>query len=149
MQTITKRYPEIPFAHRQPMHDGHCRFIHGHNWTFEITLTAVNFDKNGFVVDFGDLKWLKQWIDDTFDHACVLPDSDPQRQLLLGTPDLTGLFKLRFLPDVSCEGLSRYVCDVVNTQVKNRTDGRVWVTSVTVFEDARNSATFTRTQVTG
>jgi len=36
MITCTKKFGEYPFAHRQPLHDGMCKLVHGHNWTFEV-----------------------------------------------------------------------------------------------------------------
>ena len=43
--TCSKRYSDIPFAHRQHKHDGHCAFIHGHNWAFELTFVATSLDE--------------------------------------------------------------------------------------------------------
>ena len=65
MITCTKRYDNLPFAHRQPNHEGHCSLIHGHNWSFEFEFKASKLDGNGFVIDFGDLKWP--------DHALAIP----------------------------------------------------------------------------
>src|SRR5690554_5711471 len=78
MITCTKVYSDIPFAHQQHTHDGHCSFIHGHNWSIEVTFEASELDENGFVVDFGKLKFLKQWIEDNLDHACLLNESDAE-----------------------------------------------------------------------
>jgi 6-pyruvoyltetrahydropterin/6-carboxytetrahydropterin synthase len=143
MTTITKLWPEIPFAHRQPSHKGHCRFIHGHNWSFAITFAASVMDDNNFVIDFGSLKFVRDWLEGTFDHACVLPDSDPLRSSIVKHNEVSGgLFKLVFVPDASSEGLAKYVHEFVNNRVKQVTNGRVWVQSVTVHEDSRNSATY-------
>jgi 6-pyruvoyltetrahydropterin/6-carboxytetrahydropterin synthase len=71
MLTCSKTYKDIPFAHRQPLHKGHCSKIHGHNWTIVIEFEATELDANGFVVDFGNLKYLKAFIDEHLDHACL------------------------------------------------------------------------------
>ena len=52
MLTCKKSYRDIPFAHRQHHHDGHCAFIHGHNWDITLTFACSKTDANGFVVDF-------------------------------------------------------------------------------------------------
>jgi 6-pyruvoyltetrahydropterin/6-carboxytetrahydropterin synthase len=60
MLTCKKTYFDVPFAHRQHLHDGHCSFVHGHNWDISITFACDKTDENGFVVDFGKLKFLKK-----------------------------------------------------------------------------------------
>lgn len=138
--TCTKLYADIPFAHRQHVHDGHCAFIHGHNWSIQVTFEAERPDINGFVVDFGKLKYLKRWIDEVLDHACLIDKDDEEgKRLVLSNPNL---FKFAILEDVSCEGLAKYVYEEFNAMVQEHTNGRVWVREVTIFEDSRNSATY-------
>ncbi len=49
--------------------DGHpCGRLHGHNYKVEVFLEAEELDEVGFVRDFGDLKVIKNWLDDNFDH---------------------------------------------------------------------------------
>ena len=71
MITCKKTYTDIPWAHRQHRHDGHCAFIHGHNWSITIIFGCHATDENGFVVDFGKLKFLEEWIDTHLDHAIM------------------------------------------------------------------------------
>ena len=157
MITCTKRFDNIPFAHRQPNHDGHCSLIHGHNWSFEFEFAALidgpgsrlavdsydlhQIDKNGFVVDFGNLKWLKQWLDEQFDHALVLNEEDPYLNQLHGwlmtlQPPLA---KITPVPNCGAEGLASYVSGFVRSVLQN--SGRVKLVRLTVFEDSKNSAT--------
>ena len=79
MLTCSKTYRDIPLGHRQPFHPGRCSLIHGHNWAIRITFAADRVDPNGFVVDFGELHYLKDWIDQNLDHACVFSATDPLR----------------------------------------------------------------------
>ncbi len=83
MLTCSKTYPDIPFAHRQHLHEGHCAFVHGHNWSITLTFACAQPDANGFVVDFGRLKYIRQWIDKNLDHACLFNADDPMREVLL------------------------------------------------------------------
>lgn len=140
MITCTKRWPSIPFAHRAPLHDGHCRFIHGHNWTVEAEFGATNMDANGFVMDFGKLKPFKAWLDANFDHALVIAESDPALKEL---KRLGPLAKLMVIPDCSCEGLAVLFFGTLDALVREQTAGRVRVHRLTVFEDEKNSATVT------
>lgn len=146
LTSCTKRYSDIPFAHRQPAHEGHCALIHGHNWSFEFEFVAKEKDECGFVIDFGKLKPLKKWIDDKFDHALILNESDPQltsfRQLLDPQSALKEQFaRIVTLPDCSAEGLAEYLFEQSDIIVKELSQERVAVKRVTVFEDSKNSAT--------
>ena len=142
MLTCEKIYPDIPFAHRQHRHDGHCAFVHGHNWAFVFTFGCHETDACGFVVDFGKLKFIRRWLEDTFDHACVFNESDPLREALVAAAP--GAWKPVVLDDCSCEGLARYVFGQVDAQVRAETGGRAFVVAVEVREDGRNSARYAR-----
>lgn len=140
MLTCSKTYRDVPFAHRQHKHDGHCALLHGHNWALRLTFACSKPDENGFVIDFGKLRYIRDWIDEHLDHACLFNQDDPKRQALLnGHPDL---FKAYILPDCSSEGLARHLHGIFNAMVQEATEGRVRVTAVEVAEDSKNSATF-------
>lgn len=88
MFTCSKTYTDIPFAHRQHRHGGHCALVHGHNWSLRFSFACEQLDGNGFVVDFGDLKYIRAWIDETLDHACLFNEDDPFREKLVASaPD--------------------------------------------------------------
>jgi len=135
-----KLYTDIPFAHRQHRHDGHCAYIHGHNWSIAVTFGCHHTDENGFVVDFGKLRFLRHWIEENLDHACVLNRDDPERAQITGA--LGPLIKLYVVDDCSCEGLARHLFDVFDGLVRAHTHDRAFVTAIEVMEDARNSATW-------
>ena len=49
--------------------EGHqCGRLHGHNYVIEVELQSDTLDEHGFVVDFGELKPIKQFIDENWDH---------------------------------------------------------------------------------
>lgn len=51
------------------MPEGHqCGRLHGHNYLVEIELSDSHLDHNGFVIDFGELKEFKNFIDNEWDH---------------------------------------------------------------------------------
>ena len=140
MLSCTKTYRDIPFAHRQHRHEGHCALIHGHNWAITLTFACRETDPNGFVVDFGRLKFLKHWIEEHLDHACLFNQDDPEKDRLLNA--MEGLVKPLVVPNCSCEGLCQYLHGVFDSLVRQQTDGRAWVTAVTVEEDSKNSASY-------
>ena len=149
MHSVTKFYGDLPAAHRQPKHDGHCRLIHGHNWGFKITFTCADFDDCGFVIDVGKLKAVKAFLEDYFDHTLLLNDYDP---LLVMTGEKSILAKLnsfasiKFVPNCGMEGLAQFVLNKVNELIHDKhVDGKdrgLICSRVTCFEDSKNFATF-------
>lgn len=158
MITCTKTFADLPFAHRQHNHDGHCALIHGHNWSFTFEFGATALDANGFVIDFGKLKWLRTRLEDLFDHTLVLNESDPWLRYLAGTLLQSGpvplgvedrgshpcFAKIVVVPNCGAEGLADYVMQTFNPLIRDLTNGRVFIQSITVHEDTRNSAKLTR-----
>jgi len=144
MFTCEKTYADIPFAHRQHRHDGHCAFIHGHNWSFTFTFGCRELDECGFVVDFGKLKELKAWIDNTFDHACLFNKDDPMAQQLADmlAQDGRALFKPYLVEQCSSEGIAKHIFEKADALIKRMSDGRAFVVRTLVTEDSRNSATY-------
>jgi len=154
MLTCTKQYKDIPFAHRQHNHDGHCAWIHGHNWSIEFEFEASELDENGFVIDFGKLKFIKNWFAENVDHCLLLNESDPYRDfltrvlaspedLIQDDPHLPSVFaNIYVVPDGSAEGLAQYFFRLFDHMVDIRTNGRVRIRRVTVHEDEKNSATY-------
>lgn len=141
MLTCSKTYTDIPFAHRQHRHGGHCALVHGHNWSLRFTFACERVDENGFVVDFGGLKYIREWIDLTLDHACLFNADDPLREALVGAAP--GAWKPLVVASCSAEGIARLVFDAIDPMVRERTGGRAWVESVEVAEDSRNAALYT------
>ena len=45
-----------------------CSRLHGHNYLVEVELSSPTLDEIGFVMDFGALSPLKDYIDDEWDH---------------------------------------------------------------------------------
>ncbi len=138
MLTCKKTYFDIPFAHRQHLHDGHCSFVHGHNWDISLTFACNETDENGFVIDFGKVKFIKNWIEENLDHACVFSTSDPLApKLIEAVPEA---WKVCFVQQCSCEGLAKHLFGVFDELVRKNTNGRAWVVAVEVSEDKKNTA---------
>jgi len=140
MLTCTKSYRDIPFAHRQHCHEGHCALVHGHNWSITLTFACRETDVNGFVVDFGKLKYLKAWIEEHLDHALVLNADDPRREAIVES--LEGIAKPYVVANCSCEGLCRHLHGIFDPMVRKETAGRAWITAVEIEEDFKNSARY-------
>ncbi len=138
-----KRYDDIPAGHRAPHHDGHCRYVHGHNYSFEFVFNAHHRDANGFVVDFGKLEQIKNYLKETYDHKLLIAKDDPYVGFFENM-NLLGLCDLRVVDNTSAEGMAESVYEYVSELLKLAYGTRVWVASVRVYEDSRNSAIFSR-----
>lgn len=144
MFTCQKTYADIPFAHRQHRHAGHCSRIHGHNWSFTFAFGCRELDACGFVVDFGGLKPVREWLESNLDHACVFNLDDPLLEEILSINARSGIqvYKPYVVASCSSEGLARHLFDEIDPIVRSLTEGRAFLLSVEVVEDSRNRATY-------
>lgn len=53
-------------SHLPPEHQ--CSRLHGHNYKVTVILRCLNLDDRGFIQDYGELKPIKDWIDQNLDH---------------------------------------------------------------------------------
>lgn len=83
---VTKSF-NFETAHALYGYDGKCKNIHGHSYKLFVTVKGTpNQDagnpKFGMVIDFGDIKKIvKSEIVDLFDHAILLNENSPHKQL--------------------------------------------------------------------
>lgn len=144
----TKVFKYLPCGHAQYFDQepdgspGECASIHGYDREVEFTF-AGEIDDNGWIVPFGELKPVKQFLEYYFDHVTVLPADDPRLHQL--TDELTqpgGLLgTIRILPSgVSMEMSSLFIWEHVNAYIYKVTDGRCYVEKVRVYEHNRNDA---------
>ena len=137
----TKTYRNLPCAHRRWRHDGHCAHVHGYSRAFSFVFRCRERTENGFVMDFGDLKPVKTFLEEHFDHTLLLDADDP----LLGKfreLETEGACRLVVYEDVGMEGSARFVFDWVAPWVNEHTQGRVELESVECRENDKNSAIY-------
>jgi 6-pyruvoyltetrahydropterin/6-carboxytetrahydropterin synthase len=138
----TKSFWNYPCAHRQHRHKGVCALVHGYSRSFHFVFGSSERDSCGFVVDFGQLRWVKEMLDDTFDHTLLLCEDDPLmpqfREL-----EAAGAAAIRTLPyGVGMEDTAQFVCEWVNNHLVAKSLGRCWVISVEVRENDKNSGRY-------
>lgn len=139
----TKTFAGYPCAHRQPLHQGNCALVHGYSRSFHFTFAAQSRDRCGFVVDFGDLKWLRDFLDYTFDHTLLLVADDPLLPAFKAI-EAAGGCAIRVLPHgVGMEDTAQFVCEWTDKRLRERTNGRCWVVSVEARENEKNSGIYT------
>ena len=127
-------------AFRQWRADSHCNLIHGYALQFEFTFGGSELDERNWIVDFGGLKPLKEWLKHMFDHTYLVAEDDPELDTFV---DLAkkDLVDLRIVSATGCERFAEMAFDKADEIVKELTDGRCWVQRVTVREHEANSAT--------
>ena len=145
----TKVFKNLPCGHAQFFDKnadgspGHCAQVHGYDRSVEFTF-AGEVDEMGWVVPFGDLGKVKEFLEYYFDHVTVLPANDPRLEELTTSPHILegGLLgTLRVLPSgVSMEMSSLFIWEHVNHYIYKTTHGRCYVERVRVYEHERNDA---------
>lgn len=146
MYKSTKTYGHeigLSAAFRQWRAESHCRFLHGYALAVRFEFEAAELDARHWVVDFGSLKSLKGWLEDTFDHKTLVAEDDPElsafRELAAA-----GLIQLRIVPATGCEKFAEIIFGA--TEVWLHDNGyapRARLISVEVREHGANSAIYT------
>lgn len=143
MYTSTKSFSNFPCAHRQYKHNGNCALVHGYSRSFRFEFGSHTLDRAGFCVDFGDLGWLKDYLDHMFDHTLLLMPDDPLLPMFVEIGKAGGA-EIRLMNlGVGMEGTAETVCNFADATLREKTKGRCWVISVEARENDKNAATFT------
>ena len=127
-------------AFRQWKADSHCNLIHGYALQFELTFGSSKLDDKNWVVDFGGLKELKEWLKYMFDHTYLIATDDPHFDTFMDLAD-KNLIDIREVEAVGCERFSELTFDKASSIIADKYGDRCWVESVTVREHESNSAT--------
>ena len=127
-------------AFRQWRADSHCNLIHGYALQFELTFGSLELDEKNWVVDFGGLKELKEWLKHMFDHTYLVAKDDPEMDTVLLLAD-RDLIDMRLVDAVGCEIFAELTFDKASSIIADKYGDRCWVESVTVREHESNSAT--------
>ena len=147
---VTKTYDHnlgLSACFRQWRADSHCRFLHGYALAFQFVFACDTLDSRNWVVDFGSLKPLKKFLEETFDHKLLVAEDDPQLDELSALAGL-GLADVMVLPGVGCEKFAEFAWDHGNallSHIRSEKDKRardVNLISVECSEHAGNSATY-------
>ena len=82
MFTVSRDF-SFCYGHRLLDYNGKCAHVHGHNGVARIALRSDRLDKQGMVLDFGDLKrTIGVWIEENLDHRMILGRDDPLVEVL-------------------------------------------------------------------
>ena len=143
----TKKLGPISVGHRQWRDDGHCAWVHGYGRYIQFTFEG-ELDHRQWVMDFGDLKDVKQWLEKQWDHRVMIASDDPQLDKLKEMHDLN-IMNINVM-DVEkgwgpgIEASCKFVYDHVMPLIHAKTGGRVRLVKVEIWEHERNSAIYTQ-----
>ena len=142
----SKRFGPITTGHRQWRDTGHCSFVHGYGRYVRLTFEAFFLDERGWVMDFGDLKDVKSWIESEWDHRTLIAADDPVIPELKILEEAGGI-NLNILPEGYLPGIEescRYLYDKLNPVIQRKTNNRVEITRVEIWETEKNQAEYVR-----
>jgi 6-pyruvoyltetrahydropterin/6-carboxytetrahydropterin synthase len=118
----------------------HCKYLHGYALSVRLNFKGILNDRN-WVYDFGDLKFVKDFLENTFDHKTVVAEDDPEIESFQELQK-KGLIQLVVIPHVGCEKFAEYICKKIAPQIEVNSNERVKLMSVEVREHSGNSAIY-------
>jgi 6-pyruvoyl-tetrahydropterin synthase len=142
--TCTKRFSEICVAHRNWNSGTHCALIHGYARNVELTIRAENLDKAQWVIDLGDLKFVRDILTKEWDHRLLVASDDILLDDLRAL-EAKGGVSLNVM-DIEkgwgpgLEGSCQFLYDTIDPQLRSKTNGRCWITKVEIWEKTDNRA---------
>lgn len=124
---------------RQPLAHSHCKFLHGYSLQFKFVFSCSELDERNWVVDFGGLKPLKKWLEDSFDHKVVVDNNDPMLYKLEEL-ESCGLAELTKFDGVGVEKFAEHAQRFADQLVREMTNNRCYCVSAECAEHGSNSA---------
>jgi len=144
MFTSSKKIGPISTGHRQWKDKGHCSFVHGYGRYVVFTFACTERDDKGWVMDFGDLRDVKEWIEDQWDHRLLIAHDDPLLKDFKKIESKGGV-DLHVMPEGYGPGIEdscKWLYDNINPMIKLLTGGRAWIQKVRVYEHENNWAEY-------
>ena len=121
-----------------------CCAVHGYALGFHFEFTCNTLDARNWVVDFGSLRPLKEFLKQTFDHTVLVAADDPHYDEFVRWHQM-GLIKMVEVENTGCEALAKFLCDYVNSHFLPEhypNDGTLWCSMVEVRETPSNSSKY-------
>ena len=99
-------------------HHSHCRFMHGYALQVKIVFESPVLDNRNWVMDFGGLKTIKNWLGSTFDHKTLVATDDPHYQQFVKLNQL-GIIDMISVDAVGCEAFAKLIFDHVSNELRS------------------------------
>jgi 6-pyruvoyltetrahydropterin/6-carboxytetrahydropterin synthase len=145
MYSVVKRFGHeegLSCCFRQWRAEGtHCKYLHSYALAFEFTWSGIELDHRNWLVSFGDIKPIRAWLHEQFDHITCIAADDPELTIFKELQK-RNIIQLNILNDVGCEMFAEYVYDYVSKWTYDNYGTRVFLESVKVQEHPGNSAIY-------
>lgn len=119
---VTKHYGHelgLSACFRQWRASSHCNKLHGYALAFTLVFEAEELNDNGWVIDFGSLKTIKEYLVESFDHRLLIAGDDPMLEKLIEL-DRLGIADCEVWPGgVGCEKFARHIFSFVRGWLRN------------------------------
>lgn len=119
----------------------HCSMLHGYSIAVELTFEAYSLDARNWVMDFGGLGKVKNFLESYFDHTLLVAKDDPALPAFHRLAD-EGLVDLRVLEAVGCEAFAEFIHGQVTSLLRFTEESRVRLAKVKVMEHGSNAAEY-------
>lgn len=116
MYEVRKTYEHnlgLSCCFRQWRAHSHCHFMHGYALKVVLVFRSEELNENNWVTDFGGLKQVKKWLEETFDHKTLVAEDDPCYDLF-EQMNREGIIDMVTVPHVGCEAFSKMIFEFVN-----------------------------------
>lgn len=146
MYHVTKHYPHslgLSACFAQPDANSHCRYPHGYALAFTFEFQGHKLDRNNWLIDFGKLRPLKDWLVATFDHKTIIAERDTPMREAFEALAIVGRSDVLIWPQVGCEAFAHVAFQRARLLLVNMGETpRVSLAKVTVAEHEGNSASY-------
>lgn len=128
---------------RQWRAESHCRLLHGYALSIKFVFEANETDSKNWVVDFGGMRSLKEWLVQMFDHTLLVANDDPQKDEICALAGLD-IANVVVVPATGCEMFAYMIFNYAWKWLERYEYGhRIKLVSVEVSEHGANSALYT------
>jgi 6-pyruvoyltetrahydropterin/6-carboxytetrahydropterin synthase len=114
-------------------YSGKCTDFHGHCWAVVVYIEGYELDERNMLMDFNEIKVLREWINENLDHSSILWEKDPMLPYLKENSQKVFTTKL----NPTSEHLAQIILEKAISLFNN---SRIRVESVEVKESCTSSA---------
>lgn len=145
MYHVRKHYPHslgLSACFRQWRATSHCNQLHGYALAFTFEFMARDLDARNWVIDYGSMRPIKSWLEDTFDHRLLFATDDPERDIIydLARRKVANILELG---SVGCEAFAQFAFERAKWWLESIGQSpRVQIIKVTVAEHEGNAASY-------
>jgi 6-pyruvoyltetrahydropterin/6-carboxytetrahydropterin synthase len=112
---------------------GKCSDFHGHCWVVVVYIEGYELDERNMLMDFNEIKVLREWINENLDHTSILWEKDPMLSYL--KENSQKVFSTKLNP--TSEHIAQIILEKAISLFNNL---RIRVESVEVKESCTSSA---------